>query len=123
MNKNILTLVSSIVFTLVWMFFIVPRIPVECDGFGCIGAAMEVVFINVVVIPIIFGFIGAAFSGEKRVKQFFISFGMSLLGVLIILLPSFLVATYKNKIRTTQEVEDMKARYYANPEQYKQRPF
>lgn len=124
MKKNILILTSAIVISSFWFFFLahLPIFP-ACEGLACAGTVVIILFVHFIIIPIIFGISGYVFSKENRFKQAFYSLGISLMVAIVIFLPQFFIARQQEKIRAEQEIQDIKARYEANPGQYKQRPY
>lgn len=123
MKKNIITLVVSIIVTLAWLFG-APKLPFfQCEGLVCGGVGFVIVFIALALIPIIFGILGYVFSKENRLKQAFYSFGISLLVSAVIIVPQIIMGLNESKLKAEQDIQDAKARYEANPEQYKQRPY
>lgn len=122
MNKNTSILIWAIVVSSGW-FFLAPLIPVACEGFGYIGVGIGIFFIHLIVIPFIFGILGATFSAEQKIKRFFVSFGISFLVALAIGLPFYITEKIRNEKEAAKQDQGMRDSYYANPERYKQRPF
>ena len=87
MNKNIKILISSIVVGLGYIFLYNLFEP-QCEGFGCVANGLGYAFIGIVLIPIIFGILGSVLSSENKIKQWFISFGISFVVMLALMLAS-----------------------------------
>jgi len=66
------------------------------DGLGGIAIGLQYIFIGIIIIPLIFGIFGFAFSKEKRLLQAISSFGISLAVMLVLMLA---VGAYKNMER------------------------
>lgn len=124
MNKNILTVVFSAVVSIAWLYFLA-RLPIfpACEGLACAGTVLIILFVQFIGIPVIFGILGFILSKENRFKQAFYSFGISLIVAIMVFLPQFIMARNEQRINAEQELQNMKIRYEANPEQYKQRPY
>jgi len=123
-NKNTLTLIFSIVVSVFWLYFFA-RLPIfpTCEELGCLAIPVIIIFVHFIVIPIIFSVLGFTFSKEHRFKQAFYSFGISFIVAATVFLPQYIIAKNENKLKAEQDFQEMKARYEANPEQYKQRPY
>ena len=89
MRKNIITLFFSIIVGIPFVFFARSSLfqkvtGYRCDGFGCIGLDFVLFVIGIVLIPLVFGVLGFAFSKENRLKQAFFSLGISLITMLLL---------------------------------------
>ncbi len=125
MRKNILTLISAIVVSTAW-FFVAPVLPMfQCNPteFGCVGTGIGIAFVHFIIIPVIFGIFGYIFSKESRSRQALRSFGISFIVALAIFLPRFIILIHESNLKASQDIQDMKDRYEAHPEQYKNRPY
>lgn len=107
MHKNILTLVASVVVSVAWLFIaplvslasLLPLCSWDPTRLSCFPLSLAFAFpylfgipMSVVTIPLVFGILGAVFSGEERLKQAAYSFGISLLVAGAIILPGFFKA-------------------------------
>lgn len=57
----------------------------KCDGLGCVGTGIILVFISVVIVPVGFGIYGFYSSTEKKLKGAVVSFTSSLAGMVLLL--------------------------------------
>jgi hypothetical protein len=124
MNKNIIMLGSYVIVSVGWLYFLA-RLPIfpSCEGLACAGNTVIILFVQFIVIPIVFAIIGFIFSKDGPAKHALYSFGISLGVSILVFLPQYFLARNEMKRNAEQNAREMRINYEANPEQYKSRPY
>lgn len=117
MNKNILTLILSIVVSVIWLIFSAQiQMSDVCLSsgfmFGCylVGASLAFEYfvgipVSVIIIPLIFGIVALIFSKEARFKQALSTFLISLLVSGVVILPRHFKAQSVERREAKMECE------------------
>ena len=78
-------MVVGVLFILFVFFGDMRKIPgFECESWGCIGNAIVLLFLAVVVIPLMFGFVGVLAVKESRIRGGVTSFLSALLIMVLV---------------------------------------
>ena len=95
--------VVGVLFILFVFFGDMRKIPgFECESFGCIGNAIILLFLAVIVIPLLFGFVGVLAVRESRIRGGVMSF-LSALVIMVLIVGGLNIF---NKIRINSAVEE-----------------